>query len=238
MNKLLAIGLCLSMLLCFSACANGNAASSQDGSESSLALPEGAPEDAEVHTARDGVKTIFPAPAEETSSSAAPPAPEVTPDTVWQEDQTVTYHSYTPPDKAVLDEEDCIGILSIPVIELEVKAIDPGTSDMLSVMDRGAAHFAVSSAWDGNVALSAHNATADGSPAYFKDLHKLEIGDELYYTTALGERRYEVASIETISESDWSYVIDRPDDNRVTLITCVTGQPEKRLMIQAVEAVE
>lgn len=138
MNKLLAIGLCLSILLCFTACANGNTASSQDGSESSLALPEGAPEDAEVHTARDGVKTILPAQAEETSSSAAPPAPEVTPDTVWQEDQTVTYHSYTPPDKAVLDEEDCIGILSIPVIELEVKAIDPGTSDMLSVMDRGA----------------------------------------------------------------------------------------------------
>ena len=202
-----------------------------------LELPEGAPEDAQVHTAEEGIKVIAPSPSQSSEESVTKKQP-LTPDTVWQDDQETSYHSYTPPDKAALEEEDCIGILSIPVIDLEVKAIDPGTADMLSVMDRGAAHFAVSSAWDGNVALSAHNATADGSPAYFKDLHQLQLGDELYYTTALGERRYEVTEIQKISESDWSYVLDRPDDNRITLITCVSGEPTYRLMVQAVEAME
>ena len=108
---------------------------------------------------------------------------------------------------------------------------------MLSVMDRGAAHFPVSSAWDGNVALSAHNATADGSPAYFKDLHKLKTGDEVFYTTALGERRYEVAQIIKITDTDWDYILDRPDENRLTLVTCVSGEPSNRLMVQAKEVV-
>ena len=125
------------------------------------------------------------------------------------------------------------------------------------------------------VSFPAHNATADGSPAYFKDLHKLKTGDEVFYTTALGERRYEVAQIIKImalstdcwmmvsmsgistggvstgtgtwvvhpanevfyttalgerryevaqiikiTDTDWDYILDRPDENRLTL-----GQP-------------
>ena len=232
-HKLPVVCLCLSLMLCCCACTgNSNPSSS---SEPALELPEGAPEDAEVHTAEDGIKVIYPSSSEETGG---PPneISGVTPDTVWLDDPSPTYHSYTPPDKAALDEEDCIGILSIPSISLEVKAIDPGTADMLSVMDRGAAHFAVSSSWDGNVALSAHNATADGSPAYFRDLHLLETGAEVYYTTALGERRYLVSDIKEISDSDWEYVLERPEENWLTLITCISGKADKRLMVRAVEA--
>lgn len=191
-----------------------------------LELPEGAPADAEIHTAADGVKVIRPK-----ATSTAP----VTPETVWQGQDVISSRSYTPPDMAALDEENCIGILSIPAIGLEVKALDPGSEDMLLVMAEGVAHFPISSAWDGNVALSAHNATADGSPAYFKDLHKLEMGDEIYYTTALGERRYEVSLIKKISDTDWEYIMERPDENRLTLVTCVSGEPSKRLMVQAKE---
>lgn len=87
------------------------------------------------------------------------------------------------------------------------------------------------------MALSAHNATADGSPAYFKDLHKLKTGDEVFYTTALGERRYQVVQITKITDTDWEYILDRPDENRLTLVTCVSGEPSNRLMVQAKEVV-
>lgn len=234
-RNLLIFGICLALVLgCLAWLGGSKQPPVGDDTSPPLALPENAPADAEVHTAGDGIKVISPKERKETPAVSSAP---VTPETVWQGEGTTASHSYTPPDKAALEEEDCIGILSIPAIDLEVKAIDPGMADMLSVMDRGAAHFPVSSAWDGNVALSAHNATADGSPAYFKDLHKLKTGDEVFYTTALGERRYEVAQIIKITDTDWEYILDRPDENRLTLVTCVSGEPSNRLMVQAKEVV-
>jgi len=236
-KRLLAFTLCCALTASLAACAQNpatSASSSPDASVIRMELPEGAPEDAKVHTAEEGVQVIDPAsPVSEIKPEAA--QIPVTPETVWTQAQDIPHRAYTVPDKAALDEEGCIGILSIPAIELEVKAIDPEGADMLSVMDRGAAHFASSSAWDGNVALSAHNATADGSPAHFKDLHKLKEGDPVFYTTALGERSYEVSVIKEIADNDLSYVQERPDENQITLITCITGQPEKRLMVRAVE---
>ena len=231
-RNLLIVGVCLMLVLCCSVCLGGLKQPSGE-SDSALELPESASAGAEVHTAGNDIKVIAPKERKEMPASSV----HTTPETVWQEGETSTSHSYTPPDKAALDEEDCIGILSIPTIGLEVKAIDPGTADMLSVMGRGVAHFPVSSAWDGNVALSAHNATADGSPAYFKDLNRLKTGDKIFYTTALGERCYEVFQMTKISDTDWDYVLDRPDENRLTLVTCVSGEPSKRLMVQAKEVV-
>lgn len=230
-RNLLIFCACLALVLCCSVCFGGLGPSpAGDDPNIALELPRGAPPDTEVHTADGGIKVISPEERKETPTASFTP---VTPETVWQGESVTASHSYTPPDMAALEDEDCIGILSIPAIGLEVKAIDPGTEDMLSVMGRGAAHFPVSSAWDGNVALSAHNATADGSPAYFKDLHKLKTGDEVFYTTALGERRYEVFQTEKISDTEWDYVLDRPDENRLTLVTCVSGEPSKRLMVRA-----
>ena len=54
------------------------------------------------------------------------------------------------------------------------------------------------------------------------------------YETALGTRYYTVGTIEIIDDDDWSY-LGRTEDNRITLITCVVGQDDKRLVVQAVE---
>ena len=40
-----------------------------------------------------------------------------------------------------------------------------------------------------------------------------------------------------IDETDWSY-LQETEDNRLTLITCVKGQSDKRLCVQAVESEE
>ena len=43
-----------------------------------------------------------------------------------------------------------------------------------------------------------------------------------------------VSNIKTIDETDWSDT-ENTEDNRITLITCVKGQKEKRLCVQALE---
>ena len=63
---------------------------------------------------------------------------------------------------------------------------------------------------------------------------KLEAGDTLTYQTAQGERQYQVTEVREIAGDDWSY-LSRTDDNRITMITCITGKPDLRLMVQAKE---
>lgn len=49
--------------------------------------------------------------------------------------------------------------------------------------------------------------------------------------TPMGEGSYEVAQIIKITDTDWEYILDRPDENWLTLVTCVSGEPSNRLMV-------
>ncbi|MCL2433263.1 MAG: sortase, partial [Clostridia bacterium] len=60
-------------------------------------------------------------------------------------------------------------------------------------------------------------------------------GDTIIYTTALGTRAYAVTVAREIAETDWSY-LGRTEDDRITLITCISGKPHSRLVVQAVAA--
>ena len=64
----------------------------------------------------------------------------------------------------------------------------------------------------------------------------MEVGDELSYKTDLGERSYAVTTVKEIQDDDWSYLMRYDDElNRITMITCITGKPDMRLMVQATE---
>ena len=151
----------------------------------------------------------------------------VPPTSVWEDGQDDT--AYTPIEEIELDEES-IGILSIEKIEVSVQVFDSGNAmeDML----KGASHYRSSSYWDGNVCFAAHIGNAGYS--YFDRLHELALGDVITYQTSLGTRQYAVTTIVEIAETDWSY-LGETRDNRVTLTTCIPGQPELRLCVQAVE---
>lgn len=69
----------------------------------------------------------------------------------------------------------------------------------------------------------------------FKNLKNIKVGSEIYYQTQYGTKRYIVETKVIISEEDWSY-LGATEDNRITLITCVAGQRDKRLCVQAVES--
>ena len=176
------------------------------------------------HTAEDGIAVVSPA-----SPSARPAHSISDPDEIWREDISPTHGGFTLPVKM---DNGSIGVVTIPGIDLSARVFEAETE--MEAMEWGVAHFRSTSAWQGNIALSAHNVNLNGTPGYFLNLHKLNQGDVISYETALGTREYIVEAIKEISELDWS-MLDRTDDNRITLITCITGKPEMRLMVQGIE---
>ena len=164
---------------------------------------------------------------------SAPPRIVSNPDEIWTGDTFAGNHTFV---ESARMQNGSIGLLAIPAIQLSVNVYESQNHDNMEAMLKGAAHFSHTSAFDGNVGMSTHNVNFDGSDGYFKHLYKLEKGDTITYKTALGERTYTVASISTIDASDWTPLY-YTDDNRLTLITCISGQPDKRLRLVAFEAV-
>lgn len=130
-----------------------------------------------------------------------------------------------------IKHNDSIGTLTIPDILLDNAPIKESVE--LSTLSEAIGHFTSTSLYSGNVGLASHNGGGKGD--YFKNLNKVKKGSEIYYQTDFGVRRYIVKTIAIIDETDWSY-LQETEDNRITLITCVKGQPEKRLCVQAVES--
>lgn len=129
-----------------------------------------------------------------------------------------------------IKESDNIGTLTIPTIYLEKAPIKEGTE--LSTISKAIGHFTSTSIFNGNVGLASHNRGSNAS--YFANIHKLKKGDEIYFKSIYGTKRYTVETVIEISETDFSYLQDTKD-NRLTLITCIKNQPEKRLCVQAIE---
>ena len=186
--------------------------------------------DIQVHTADDGIAIVgaispvpVPVPVSNTTMFTN------SPDDIWRGDTSPTHGGFTLP---VPMDGESIGVLTIPDIGLSVRVYDG--EDEMELMEKGVAHFRHTSAWEGNIGLSAHNINLDGTPGYFLNIHKLQRGAVIRYETTLGVQEYTVESIKEISEMDWS-MLTRTQDNRVTLITCITGRADMRLAVQAVE---
>jgi LPXTG-site transpeptidase (sortase) family protein len=137
---------------------------------------------------------------------------------------------YTLPEDTMM-QDGSIGVLSIPQIGLTVNVYD--TDDEMAAMTHGLSHFKITSAWFGNVGVAGHNVNFDLTDGFFKHLHTLKPGDTVIYQTALGVRQYAVETVAEIAETDWSY-LGRTEDDRITMITCISGKPAFRLVVQCV----
>ena len=102
-----------------------------------------------------------------------------------------------------------------------------------STLMKGAGHFKGTSIWDGNCAIAGHNR---GVRDDFGDLHTLERGDTITWTTKLGVRTYEVTSVQKVKETDTSGTAPS-NENKLTLYTCVRNQRTYRWQVQAAEVV-
>ena len=118
------------------------------------------------------------------------------------------------------------GRLEIPALDREVRVYQ-GTDT--AALRKGAGHFEETSIWSGNVVLAGHNR---GNHPHFSGIWNLEPGDELIYTTKLGTRTYEVVSVEQVDVLDRSGLA-ASREGRLTLYTCVAGEPDLRWEIIA-----
>lgn len=193
-----------------------------------------------AYTADDGIVII--SPDSNSGNSEEAPARQRSADVyadkdqIWEQAISLSTENYTLPDEIRL-EDGSIGTLVIPKIDLLASVFETSQhGEEMESMTKGIAHFAITSAWDGNIGLCSHNVAPDGAVAFFRDIHLLQPGDALAYKTAQGKRQYKVSEVREIAKDDWSYLMRYEDGiNRVTMITCITGKPNRRLMVQAVE---
>lgn len=80
--------------------------------------------------------------------------------------------------------------------------------------------------------LAAHN--RGGEFAYFARINELEEGNIITYQTKFYKRQYKVDKIQAIFETDWS-LLKNTEENKLTLITCITNKRNQRLCVQATE---
>ncbi len=168
-----------------------------------------------------GMPVVFP-PSVDTFT-AVPAEPE-------QETESGGTLGYTPVASDLYYSGGYLGTLKIPAIGLSVRVYE-GTDS--STLMKGAGHFKGTSIWDGNCAIAGHNR---GVRDDFGDLHTLERGDTITWTTKLGVRTYEVTSVQKVKETDTSGTAPS-NENKLTLYTCVRNQRTYRWQVQAAEVV-
>jgi LPXTG-site transpeptidase (sortase) family protein len=163
-------------------------------------------------------------PGEGTGEGAAP-MPEAPPTLI----PTITPTSAPTVDPALLLPNRLripVMFLDSPVHEVEVNM---GQWDV-SPLDVGH-HMGTGNPGEvGNVVLAAHR---DINSALFRELDRLEPGDEVFVYNALGEYRYVVQESFVVNPDD-AEVMEPTGDKRVTLITCTPiGLATQRLIVVA-----
>lgn len=121
---------------------------------------------------------------------------------------------------------NAIATLEIPSINFKDIVIEGTSQDALA---QGIGLFEHSSILQGNVCLAGHNTSR-----FFANLKDVKQGDIIKYSSCLGNKEYTISTIKQIEETDWSMLEDT-EDNRITIITCVKGQKNLRLCVQAIE---
>lgn len=134
--------------------------------------------------------------------------------------------AFTELSKNFLLSNGAVGKISIPAIGVKNYYLWEG--ETTASMKKGLGHFTGTSVWNGNVAVCGHNRGAKYVIGSIKDL---DVGDKITYTTSMGTRTYLVETVTKISSSDWSY-LSSTADNRITLFTCVAGDPSQRWCVQ------
>lgn len=122
--------------------------------------------------------------------------------------------------------------LKIPAINLDA-IISEGTTS--NVIAKYVGHFKETSSLNGNIGLAAHN-RGIGVESYFKNIKELKMGDEIIYGKEGQIKKYKVIKNIIIDETDWSY-LQKTNDNRITLITCVENRPAFRRCVQGKEVI-
>lgn len=115
--------------------------------------------------------------------------------------------------------ENIIGYIEIPKIDVRLPIYLGASKEN---MDKGAVHLTKSSLPIGgentNAVIAAHRGSLIG--LMFRNIHKLEIGDELYITNFRETLTYKITETAIIRPSETDKVLIRPGEDMLTLSTC------------------
>ena len=112
-----------------------------------------------------------------------------------------------------VDGYDCIGILSVPVLDLELPVLTDWDYEKLK---KAPCHY-YGSYYEKNFVIAAHN-----YKSHFGRLSQLQAGDVVVFTDVSGVARYyEVILLETLPQQATKEMITSGFD--LTLYTCTTG---------------
>jgi sortase A len=124
---------------------------------------------------------------------------------------------------------NAITLLNIPKIDLQAAVLD-GTSRKALLLAPGHLEKTVWPGQSGNAVIAAHRDT------FFRRLHELHKGDDIYVRRAGHRYHYAVSNTAIVSPSDTT-VIRPSSDTRLTLLTCwppfYIGPAPKRLVVVA-----
>lgn len=126
-------------------------------------------------------------------------------------------------------DDSVLGILEIEKIGLNA-TVKEGTDS--AILKDYIGHIEETAIYDGNIGLAGHN--RGNKYSYFARLNEVEIGDTVIYKTKFYTRTYVVDNIEVIYETDWN-LLQSTEENKLTMITCVSGKRQQRLCVQATE---
>lgn len=119
--------------------------------------------------------------------------------------------------------------IEIPQINLKAQIKDGTTQE---IMKKYVGHFENTSKFEGNIGLASHNRGGVGD--YFKNIKNLKNGDLIIYRLGEKTRTYKVTIVTIIGDKDWSY-LEKSQENKITLITCVEDRPKHRRCVQGIE---
>ena len=119
--------------------------------------------------------------------------------------------------------------IEIPKIKLKAPSAEGTDSETLNTK---IGHFSETDLMQGNIGLAGHNRGYENN--YFQNLKKLKIDDEIIYKYLEYQKTYKIDKIEIIKNTDWSY-LEKTNENKITLITCVENEPQYRRCIQGTE---
>ena len=123
-----------------------------------------------------------------------------------------------------------IGTVNIPSLGISLPVWEGETNESMA---KGLGHYSSTSGWNGNVGVCGHNRGAKYVIGAIKDLN---VGDTINYETVYGTRTYSVSYVGVISNTDWSR-LQPTSDNRITITTCLSDQPNFRVCVQATEKI-
>lgn len=113
--------------------------------------------------------------------------------------------------------EGVVGILKIPVIEMEQPILKGATEHNLNLSVATVEPTGTPGA-DGNFVIAGHNSRTYGR--HFNRLKELKVGDELFVDSKTGNYAYRVTDVYVAEAEDVWVLEDTVDGAEITLITC------------------